>query len=424
MTVNTSKNIQISKTKSETLKRRKAQDIKSFELKINCHHTSKETYKKLNRWFKEAKWITNDVIASEDPFHYEYKDHRKVNHYDKDKNLIEEDITIQTRVHQKLVQNVCQNIVSLSKSKAKGNNVGKLHFRSQVNEIPLVTGQIKLKNKSQISIPGFSNLFVYGLDQLDKYEEYEVADGHIIKKASGYYVIVNICIYKEKRISTQKEAGLDFGIKDNITTSDGEKFNFNKQESDYLKYLMKQLKKKKKGSKRYWKLRNQIQKEYEHIKNQKDDYANKLVAYLLKEYDWIYFQDENLSKWKEDNHTFAKEIQGSILGRVKSSLVRLEGKRTTKVGKYVPTTKACLSCGYINENLTLNDRTFKCPHCGLEEDRDIHAAKNVLIFGSRKRTECLEQASAEEYVNSLALNTNALVNITDEAKTKKPFSFS
>ena len=62
------KNEQIKQTLKETRERRKTQIIKVFELKINCHHTSKEDYKKLNDCFRQAKWVINDVIGSNDIF--------------------------------------------------------------------------------------------------------------------------------------------------------------------------------------------------------------------------------------------------------------------------------------------------------------------------------------------------------------------
>ena len=43
---------------------------------------------------------------------------------------------------------------------------------------------------------------------------------------------------------------------------------------------------------------------------------------------------------------------------------------------------------------SLDERTYVCD-CGYSFDRDIHAAKNVKLFGSTKRAECLEQASVE-----------------------------
>ena len=66
------KNEQIKQTLKETHERRKTQIIKVFELKVNCHHTSKETFKKLNDMFKQAKWVINDVIGSkENVFKYQ-----------------------------------------------------------------------------------------------------------------------------------------------------------------------------------------------------------------------------------------------------------------------------------------------------------------------------------------------------------------
>src|SRR5574344_2160843 len=253
------KNEQIKQTLLETRERRKTQTIKVLELKVNCHHTSKEDFKRFNEYFKQAKWIINDVIASNDISHFQ------------------------------------QDIVNLSKSRKCGNKIGKLNFRSEVNRIPLKTGMLKIKSSKTISIPMFSKLTVYGLEQFINIPNYEIANADIIRKASGIYLKVSVYIPKKENEIKNKTVGLDFGIKTSITTSDGEFFNCDKQESEYLKFLQKQLYKKQKGSKRYWKLRNQIQKEYEHISNQKKDVANKIVAKLEKENDVIYFQDEQIS---------------------------------------------------------------------------------------------------------------------------------
>ena len=66
-----------------------------------------------------------------------------------------------------------------------------------------------------ISIPGFPKLRVYGLGQLKRYgDSYEIADGKLIRKPSGYYVAITVCIDKDnmpKRAKTGKAVGLDFG---------------------------------------------------------------------------------------------------------------------------------------------------------------------------------------------------------------------
>ena len=50
--------------------------------------------------------------------------------------------------------------------------------------------------------------------------------------------------------------------------------------------------------------------------------------------------------------------------------------------------------------------TLVC-ECGYTMDRDVHASENILMFGSTKRAEWLEQPSAEELVNT-SLNTSRL----------------
>ena len=184
-----------------------------------------------------------------------------------------------------------------------------------MNRIPLRNDAIKIKSSKIISIPYFKNLIVYGLEQFINIPNFEVANANLIRKSSGFYIKVTVFIPKSNfnRKETNKSVGLDFGIKTAITTSDGEKFDCNKQETDKLKFLQKQLHKKTKGSKRYYKLLSQIRKEYEHISNQKDDVANKIVVHLLKENDVIYFQDEQISKWKKKKIRKQKRDRKSVV---------------------------------------------------------------------------------------------------------------
>ena len=403
------KNEQIRQTFLATRQKRQNQVLKVYELKVNVHSTSKEDFALFNSLFIQTKWIQNDMIASNDIFNYDYKNHRVIQNFDKDKNLIERNLTINTGIHQTIIKYLKQDIITLSKIKKRSRKVGRLKFRRTCNSIPLRTGQLHIVNSKTISIPHFRKLKVYGLEQFIALPEYDIADAKIIKKASGIYIKVSVCIPKNsvKRVPTGKTIGLDFGIKDNITTSDGEKFNCSVQESDYLKFLQKKLSKKQKGSKRYYKCLNQLQKEYEHLTNKKNDDSNKLIAYLLKNYDVIYFQDEQISSWRKFSKGFARNIQHSYLGRVKAKLIELQkSERSFEISKWSPSTKFCPCCGSLNTGITLSDRIYRCD-CGYQFDRDTHAAKNVKLFGSTKRAECLEQASVETLASAaLEVNSN------------------
>ena len=68
----------------------------------------------------------------------------------------------------------------------------------------------------------------------------ELANANLIKRPGGYYLKVTCFINKDnfKKIQTNgKEIGLDFGIKTNITTSEGEKLDVSVEESERLKKL-------------------------------------------------------------------------------------------------------------------------------------------------------------------------------------------
>jgi len=74
----------------------------------------------------------------------------------------------------------------------------------------------------------------------------ELANANLVKKADGYYLKVTCFINKENFKETKKngkehsktiEIGLDFGIKTNLTTSEGEKVDVTIGESERLKKL-------------------------------------------------------------------------------------------------------------------------------------------------------------------------------------------
>ena len=114
---------QIKTSLEETRKRRKNQFIKVVELKVNCHHTSKETYKLFNQYFKEAKWVYNDMLSASQTrniFDYTHTEHKEIQRLDKDKNSITEKVTIPSVYHRAMVKQVKTNISNLSKAKKKG----------------------------------------------------------------------------------------------------------------------------------------------------------------------------------------------------------------------------------------------------------------------------------------------------------------
>ena len=70
----------------------------------------------------------------------------------------------------------------------------------------------------------------------------------------------------------------------------------------------------------------------------------------------------------------SKVVQHSCMGLVKAKLLQLP--QIVVLDKLIPTTKWCPKCGKKNE-MPLEERTYEC-ECGYQEDRDVHAARNML----------------------------------------------
>ena len=403
---------------SETRARRQTQVCRVFELKVSVRHNPKDVFTKLAQCFKEAKWVVNDMLSlsnkSEDNslFDYKYTEHKDVVHYDKDKNPIADTISLPSVLHRAIVAQKRTDIVNLAKAKKKGIKVGALKFKSEVNCLPIITGYTQILDGCRITIPGFRKLRVHGLDQLQKFEKFEIANAKLVSKARSYYIKVSVMLPKPKRIPTHKNVGLDFGIKDSITTSFGDKYKCDVRETDYLKFLLRKLNKRgvrknEKKSRRYYRCMRQLRREYEKLANRRKDIANKIYHKLTTDYDIIYFQNEQIKGWQKG--LFGKQVQSSCLGSLKKRLVALEASgRSFKISKWEPTTKMCPVCGCINYP-TLADRIYKCG-CGYTLDRDTHSARVVLMIGSSKRAVCLEQATVEGVATMPASDSGAHAN--------------
>jgi transposase len=379
-----SKNEQIKKTRSQTREKRKNQVCKTFEVKIDESRLSKIQLETLKMFFIEAKWLYNDILRSNDIFNYNCKTTIVIK---LNKDHQEEKIElkyINSILRQTIVQQTQQNISTLSKSKKKGNKVGKLKFKFEYNSIELrqYFATHKIIDKNRIKITGIKkSIFIRGLHRIPK--DCEFANAKLIKKPDGFYIKITTYQYKEKEETKQQNkqgsVGIDFGIKHNLTTSDGQIFDVSIAESERLKRLHQKFSRQKKSSNNWNKTRNLIKVEYQKISNKKKDRANKIVHELTTNYHNVFIQDENIRGWTK---WFGKQVQHSCMGLIKIKLI--SKSNTYILDQFEPTTKMCHNCGHINKEITLGDRTFKCPNCGYEEDRDVKAAKTILKLGTIK----------------------------------------
>ena len=210
-------------------------------------------------------------------------------------------------------------------------------------------------------------------------------------KTGKYFLSVLVDIPDEELIRFKQNGnsvGIDLGVKDFVITSDGEVFenkHFLKRTEHRIKVLQKQLSRKVKGSNNRFKQRIRLAKAYERLNSQREAYIHYVANSLLKNYDIIYMEDLNV-KGMLHNHKLAKAIAEVGLYRFRTVLTdkaAVNHKSVIFVDRFYSSSKTCSVCGYIKRDLTLKDREWTCPECGMHHDRDLNASVNILNEGKR-----------------------------------------
>jgi len=262
------------------------------------------------------------------------------------------------------------------------------NFKKKLNnqsfKVP-VNSTFKLKN-NKIIIPKFKEGINFRgklvLDNLVKFNSVNVS-----KTPSGkYYATLQGEFNYNPLEQNDNQIGVDLGIKEFLITDNGIKIDnpkYLKKSLKKLKYEQKQLSKKNKGSKNRNKQRILVSLIHEKITNKRMDFLHKLSQKIINENQVICL--ENLAvKNMIKNHKLAQSISDVSWSKFIEMLKyksEWNNRQLVQIDRFYPSSKSCSECHYINDNLTLKDREWSCPSCRTNHDRDINAAKNILIQG-------------------------------------------
>lgn len=204
-----------------------------------------------------------------------------------------------------------------------------------------------------------------------------------------YHISFNVEIWVQTLPCTDKELGLDLGIKELLITSDKEHFENPKTLYKYEKQLAKlqrQLAHKKKFSNNWYKQKHKIALLHEKITNIRKDNLHKISHKLIMENQLIASENLKISNMIK-NHHLAKSIADASWYELTRQLDYKSdwyGRMYVKIGTYYPSSQICNCCGFknpITKDLTV--RKWMCPQCGTIHDRDENAADNILAEGKR-----------------------------------------
>jgi len=261
-----------------------------------------------------------------------------------------------------------------------------------------------------------------------------ITSGRVIRKFNKFYVSLIYETERQKFSKTSLELGIDVGVKNycsiasNIERSitinhfkDTEKYqeldrkilrlqqilnhkveiNYGRRLNQYLDdYNGEEPNEKYKNimkgesynSSRIRVLKRKLRKLYEKKANIRKDFILKLVNSMVKTKPCkITIEDISISNIIKHSHSYEttlhKYISESAFYYFKISLINKcnEYGITLRIAdKYFASSKTCSLCGYKKKDLKLNDRIYICPDCGLEIDRDLNAAINLLNLEDKK----------------------------------------
>lgn len=223
---------------------------------------------------------------------------------------------------------------------------------------------------------------------------HKIRSGTVSVKAGRFYVSVLIGMPDKKMpAETLGEGiGIDLGLKEFATVSDGRKYsNVNKtarirklerhlrREHRVLSRKLEKAKKGETAQNNLQKQRLRVQRLYCRIENICTDYINKTIAEIVKtKPSYIVIEDLNVSGMMKNRH-LSKSVASQKFYEFRQKLKSKCGDMSIELriaDRWYPSSKMCHNCGCVNRDLKLADRVYRC-ECGYTEDRDMNASLNL-----------------------------------------------
>ncbi len=212
---------------------------------------------------------------------------------------------------------------------------------------------------------------------------FKIKTATITKKCDGYYLVLSL---EDKTVPEVKPdidpdsiIGIDVGLKEFLTTSEGETIEipqYYRKAQKRLKVIQKRVSRRKKGGANRLKAIKQLGKQHKKVADKRKDFHFKTANYLLSKYDVVAHEKLNVKGLAKSR------LALSVLDAGWSSFLTILTSKAENAGLLaVPvsaqnTSQNCSSCGKKVPK-KLHIRWHDCLHCGCSLDRDHNAAINI-----------------------------------------------
>ena len=229
---------------------------------------------------------------------------------------------------------------------------------------------------------GIGQLRLIGTRDIETFPIKDIKRVRIVRRADGYYCQFMVKAERQiEHVPTERQVGIDVGLKAFLTDSDGNIVanprHYSKAEKK-RKRLQRQLSKKQKKSANRKKAQKALAKHHLKVQRQREDFARKVANTYVTSNDLIAYEDLQIKNMVK-NHKLAQSIHDAGWGNFLQWLKYYAFLHNIPAIAVAPhyTSQKCSACGTLVKK-TLSVRTHVCHCCGVVLDRDHNAALNIL----------------------------------------------
>ncbi|MEU5938072.1 RNA-guided endonuclease TnpB family protein [Micromonospora sp. NPDC047548] len=155
-----------------------------------------------------------------------------------------------------------------------------------------------------------------------------------------------------------------------------------------LKRYQRMMARKRKGSANRAKAKQKVARAHSRVRDARRDFLHKTGTALVRRFDAIAVEDLAVANMVR-NRSLAKAISRTGWAEFRTLLAykaHRDGRHLAVVDRWYPSSKTCSACGHLLATLSLGTRHWTCPSCGTRHDRDVNAAKNLVVAAGLAET--------------------------------------
>jgi len=210
----------------------------------------------------------------------------------------------------------------------------------------------------------------------------------VIREADGRYYasfVVEVADTPLPVVST--DVGIDLGLGRLVVTSTGEVVEnprHLRRRAKALARSQRNLARKQKGSANRAKAARRVAVHHRKVREARLDAHHRLALRLVHDNQVVYIEDLAISALARTR--LAKSVHdagwASLVRLIEDKAAR-HHRQVIKVSRWFPSTRLCSACGHNSDPKPLDVRYWTCTECGAVHDRDLNAARNILVEGRK-----------------------------------------